>query len=181
MSHMGATTLLTMEQFERIEGDDHLELLKGELIRLPPPQNAHMDACEKLYDRLKSEIEELRTTRPGLSIGKVHIERGYLLSGDPASWLRPDVSITYPDQPVDRYLLGAPMIVFEVVSEYDTAAQIAEKVELFLANGAKEVWVIYPETQRAWLYDGSGIARERTSISTPLLPGIEIPLDEILK
>jgi Uma2 family endonuclease len=180
MRDMGATTLLTLEQFERIEGDDHLELLKGELIRLPPPQDSHMDACENLYKRLDSAVEELKSTRSSLTLGKVHIERGYLLPGDPPSWLRPDVSITYPNQSVDRYLLGAPLIVFEVVSEYDTAAQIAEKVALFLANGAKEVWIIYPETRRAWLYDGSGTARERISISTPLLPGIEISLDQIL-
>jgi Uma2 family endonuclease len=180
MSHMGATTLLTLEQFERVEGDDHLELLKGELIRLPPPQDSHMDACENLYNRLKNDVKELLTRQPEIAIGRVHMERGYLLPGDPASWLRPDVSITHPNQPVNRYLLGAPLIAFEIVSEYDTAAQLAEKVDLFLANGAKEVWVIYPETRRAWLYDGSGTARERISISTPLLPGIEIPLDEIL-
>jgi Uma2 family endonuclease len=180
MSVMGATTLLTLEQFERIEGDDHLELLKGELIRLPPPQDSHMDACENLFKRLDRAVDELKIARPELPIGKVHMERGYLLAGDPPSWLRPDVSITHPSQPVDRYLLGAPLIVFEIVSEYDTAAQIAEKVILFLANGAKEVWVIYPETRRAWLYDGSGTAHERNSISTRLLPGIEIPLEEIL-
>jgi Uma2 family endonuclease len=180
MRDMSATTLLTLEQFERIEGDDHLELLKGELIRLPPPQRLHMLACEDLYDRLKIAVKELRTRQPEIAMGKVHMEMGYLFPGDPPSWLRPDVSITYPNQPGDRYYIGAPMIVFEVVSEYDTAAEIAEKVELFLAQGAKEVWVIYPETRRAWLYDGSGIARERTSISTPLLPGIEIKFDEIL-
>lgn len=180
MRVMGATTLLTLEQFERIEGDDHLELLKGELIRLPPPPDAHMEACEELYERLKTAVKELRTREPEIRIGKVHMERGYLLPGDPPSWLRPDVSITYPNQPVDRYLLGAPLVVFEIVSEYDTAAQIAEKVALFLANGAKEVWVIYPETRCAWLYDGSGTAHERTSISTPLLPGVEIPLEQIL-
>src|SRR5215469_689652 len=58
MSVMGATTLLTLEQFERIEGDDDLELLKGELVRLPPPQYTHMEECENLYDRLKLAVKE---------------------------------------------------------------------------------------------------------------------------
>jgi Uma2 family endonuclease len=180
MSVMGATTLLTLEQFERIEGDDHIELLKGELIRLPPPQRSHMEGCENLYKRLDRAVEELKTTRPEIPIGKVHMEMGYLFPGDPPTWLRPDVSITHPNQAGDRYYIGAPLIVFEIVSEYDTAPQIAEKVALFLANGAKEVWVIYPEMRRPWLYEGSGTAHERTSISTPLLQGIEIPLEQIL-
>ncbi len=177
---MGATTLLTLEQFERIEGDDHLELLKGELIRLPPPQRLHMESCEALFERLKIAVSQLRSAHPEIRIGKVHIEMGYLLPGDPPTWLRPDVSITYFDQPGERYYEGSPLMVFEVVSEYDTARQIAEKVALFLANGAKEVWMIYPDTRRAWVYDGSGIARELQPIRTPLLLGVEIPLEEIL-
>ena len=35
-------------------------------------------------------------------------------------------------------------MVFEVVSEYDTAARVDVKVATYLANGAAEVWVIYP-------------------------------------
>jgi Uma2 family endonuclease len=77
------------------------------------------------------------------------MEMGYLFPGDPPSWLHPAVSVTQPSQPGDRYYIGAPMIVFEVVSEYDTTAQIAEKVQLFLANGAKEMWIIYPDRHRA--------------------------------
>jgi Uma2 family endonuclease len=180
MNCMSTTTLLTMAEFERIEGDDHLELLKGELIRLPPPQFRHMEVCESLFEQLKAAVEELRKARADLRIGKVHMEMGYLLPGDPPTWLRPDVSLTHPEQRLDRYYLGAPLIVFEVVFEFDTARQIAEKVSEFLANGAKEVWVIYPDTRRAWVYDGSGTAREMQVIHTPLLPGIEIPLDEIL-
>jgi Uma2 family endonuclease len=176
---MGTTTLLTLEQFERIEGDDHLELLKGELIRLPPPQRAHMVTCEALFERLQIAVRQLRSAQPEIKIGKVHMEMGYLLPGDPPTWLRPDVSITYFDQPGVRYYEGSPLIVFEVVSEYDTARHIAEKVALFLANGAKEIRMIYPDTRRAWVYDGSGTAREMQLIRTPLLPGVEIPLDEI--
>lgn len=180
MNCMSTTTLLTMEEFERIQGDDHLELLKGELIRLPSPQRSHMVSCEELYDRLKRAIQEWRGAQPEIKIGRVHMEMGYLIPSDPATWLRPDVSITYPDQPGDRYYVGAPLIVFEIVSEYDTARRIAEKVSEFLANGAKEVWVIYPELRCAWVYNGSGAARQMQVIRTPLLPGIEIPLDEIL-
>jgi Uma2 family endonuclease len=177
---MSTTTLLTLEQFERIESDDYLELLKGELIRLPPPQLSHMLACEALFERLKIAVNQLRNSHPEVRVGKVHMEMGYLLPGDPPTWLRPDVSITYVDQPGVRYYEESPLIVFEVVSEYDTARQIAEKVALFLANGAKEVWMIYPDTRRAWAYDGSGTARELHAIRTPLLRGAEIPLDEIL-
>ncbi len=42
---------ISFEEFERLDfGTDHVELLKGVLIRRPPPFNAHMDVCEDLYE-----------------------------------------------------------------------------------------------------------------------------------
>jgi len=105
-----------------------------------------------------------------------------VLSSDPRSWLRPDLSLTHPNQPGDRYYEGAPLVVFEVVSEYDTATRQDAKVADYLANGAAEVWVIYPETRQAWVFRPSvpAATRETAAIHSDLLPGIEIPLDEIL-
>jgi Uma2 family endonuclease len=193
---MSTTTLLTFEQFERIAGKLELlngeliggplpELLKGEPERVPFPQRRHIQACKRLFKPLDAGLERFRGASPkepeGAALGEVFFEMGYMLPGDPPSWLRPDVSITHPDQPGDRYYEGGPLMVFEIVSEYDSAAQLAERVGQFLANGAREVWVIYPETREAWLYDGSGTARRMKSIQSPLLPGLEITLDEILK
>jgi Uma2 family endonuclease len=163
---MGTTTLMSFAEFERLEeGPDQIELLKGELIRVPPPQREHMEICEELFIRLRTEVDLARKTQLGVNLGKVHVEMGYLLSGDPRSWLRPDVSLTHPGQSGGRYYEGAPLMVFEVVSE-----------------SAAEVWVIYPDTRHAWVYDNSSPAArcETRSIRSPLLPGIEIPLEDIL-
>jgi Uma2 family endonuclease len=177
---MASTTLMSFADFERLEqGADQIELLNGELIRVPPPQNTHMDVCERLFKLLDAAVERLRQT--GRSLGKVHIERGYRFPGEPASWLIPDVSVTHPSQSVDRYYLGAPLIAFEVVSEFDTASQLDAKVAAFLSNGSVEVWLIYPDQRYAWVYDGSGAARKETqSIRSAPLSAIEIPLSEIL-
>ena len=99
-------------------------------------------------------------------------------SGDPGSWLKPDVSLTHPDQRIDRFYIGAPLIAFEVV---ERAVRLNEKVLAYLANGAAEVWLIYPDQRNALVYDGSAAVRNETrSIHTSLLPGIDIPLGEIL-
>jgi Uma2 family endonuclease len=179
---MATTTLMSFADFERLEqGADKIELLKGELIRVPPAQNDHMDVCESLFELLKAAVEHLRNTTPELRLGKVHMERGYLLGGERRSWLQPDVSLTHPDQPVDRYYIGAPLIAFEVVSEFDRAPELDAKVAEYLANGSAEVWLIYPQHRHAWVYDGTGTARRETrAVHSALLPGIDIPLDQIL-
>ena len=183
MDDMGTTTLMSFEEFELLDaGADDVELLRGELIRLPPPQRKHMEICERLFELLKAALERNRRANSGAGIGKLHIEMGYLVATDPRSWLQPDVSLTHPDQPGERYYVGAPLVVFEVVSEYDTATRLDKKVADYLAYGAAEVWVIYPELRHAWVYRGAGLTttRETEAIHSDLLPGIEIPLDEML-
>ena len=184
MTVMGTTTtLMSFAEFERLEqGPDQIELLKGELIRVPPPLSDHMEICHRLYKPLDAGVDLARKANPSVKLGKVFIEMGYLLSSDPRSWLRPDVSVTHPDQTKDRYYLGAPLMAFEIVSENDSARELEAKVTEFLAHGAAEVWVIYPDVRHAWVYNRStGAARcETKSIRSDLLPGIEIPLDEIL-
>lgn len=181
MKLMATTTLVSFAEFERLEwGADEVELLDGELIRMPPPIRSHMTTCESLYKPLDFAVEHLRGLNPDRKLGRVHIEMGYYFPGEPGSWLRPDVSVTHPEQPGDRYYLGAPLIAFEVVSENDRAEDLDHKVSMYLAHGAAEVWLIYPRQRHAVVFDRSGVRNETHSIHTDLLPGIEIPLDQIL-
>jgi Uma2 family endonuclease len=179
---MATTTLMSFADFERLEfGAGKTELLKGEVLQMPPAQRRHVESCERLRDLLKAAVEHLQNVSPALRLGKVHMEMGYRLLTEPASWLQPDVSLTHPDQPGDRYYLGAPLIAFEVVSENDRAPELEAKVAAYLANGSAEVWLIYPQQRYAWVYDNSGTAhKESNSVHTALLPGIEIPFSEIL-
>jgi Uma2 family endonuclease len=179
---MATTSLMSFAKFERLDqGPDEIELLKGELIRTPPPEREHMIICEQLFKLLDAAVDRLRQANPALKLGLVHMEQGYRLQGEPASWLRPDVSLTHPNQPFGRFYIGAPLIAFEVVSASDSASQLDEKVSEYLANGDSEAWLIYPKRRHAWVYDGSGAARQETrAIHTPQLPSIDIPLEEIL-
>ena len=183
MDYMGTTTLMSFAEFELLDfGADDVELLRGELIRLPPPQRKHVEICERLFELLKAALERWKRANSETGIGKLHMEMGYVISSDPRSWLRPDISLTHPDQPGDRYYEGAPLVAFEVVSEYDTANRLEKKVLDYLAHGTAEVWVIYPETRHARVHR-QGVpeeTRETEAIHSDLLPGIEIRLDEIL-
>jgi Uma2 family endonuclease len=179
MGVMATTTLMSFAEFERLDfGAEQLELLKGELIRLPPPYARHMEIVGRLFRLLHEAVESLRRER---EFGKVQIEMGYLFHGEPRSWLRPDVSIDHPDQSGEPYFEGAPLIAFEVVSEYDNAKDLEAEVAEYLANGSQEVWVIHPKVRHALVYGpGDAIRKESRAIHSDLLPGLEIPLESIL-
>jgi Uma2 family endonuclease len=180
MEGMGTTTTpMTFEEFERLDFDaDQVELLEGELIRMPPATSPHMDIVEALFLLLRAAVESCRER---LQVGTVHVERGYLLPGPSKSWLQPDVSLAHPQQTSGRYYEGAPMLAFEVVSENDRASDLNAKVRKYLAHGAHEVWVIYPKERNAQVFHQSGkVALEDQKIHSDLLPGIEIPFQQFL-
>src|SRR5450759_707062 len=111
MDDMGTTTLMSFAEFELLDwGADDVELLRGELIRLPPAQRKHMEICERLFELLKDALERWKRANSEAGIGKLHIEMGYLISSDPRSWLQPDLSLTHPNQAGERYYEGAPLV-----------------------------------------------------------------------
>src|SRR5579862_2164938 len=116
---MAATTLMSFAEFERLDqGADHIELLEGELIRVPPAKLRHNQIAQRLLMALCAALEDLRAANPAAPLGQAYHEMGYDLTRDPASWLQPDVSITHPNQGAGDYFNGAALLVFEIVSEW---------------------------------------------------------------
>ena len=175
------TTPVSIAEFEAMDDSfEDLELLNGEVIRMPFAQKKHMDISESLYQELKAALEHLRQTIPDRKFGRVHIEMPYYFENEPNSWIRPDVSLTHPDQPFERWYLGSPLIAFEIVSRNEPAARLDEKISVYLEHGASEVWVIYPTGRHALVYSATGVRNETRAFRSELLPGVEIPLDRIL-
>jgi len=165
---------LTFADFEQLaEGTDTLELLQGELIRVPPPKRKHMECAHRLYEALRVALE----SKPP-RLGTPYIEMGYRIDRD--TWLRPDVSVSAAGQRGDDYFEGAPALAIEIVSESNSAAEMEAKTEVFLANGASEVWLIYPKAQRAWIYRASGSAERVEELASPLLPNLRVPIRDLL-
>lgn len=123
------------------------ELLEGELIQLPPAKDEHNLIVQAIFVLL------LRHGVPGL-----RTEAGYQIKSD--TWLQPDVSVTWPDQPKENgYLQGSPMIAVEVVSPGNAAGEIDRKTNAYLQHGAKEVWVVYPRTRMMIVHKATSIAK----------------------
>lgn len=173
--------LLGFAEFERQDSRaGQVELLRGEPIRVPPAERVHNEIRENLYYRLRAAVERLRARHPDFHLGDVHLAMGYVVRAAPRSWLQPDVSLAHPEQLGDGYYEGAPLLLFEVVSAHDRALTLEGKLTEYLANGTLEAWVLYPDWPCAWVYHSSETKRRETrSIRSALLPGIEIPFEEI--
>ena len=129
---MSTTSIITFADFEQMrETPGKQELIDGELIEIPPAKYRHMDISKRVFMRLSSG-----------PVGKrAYFEMGYRIG---SGWLVPDVSVTRPNQVVTDYLIGSPALAVEILSPDNRASLVARKLNLYLAEGAEEVWVIDP-------------------------------------
>jgi Uma2 family endonuclease len=89
----------------------------------------------------------------------------------------PDVSIVRGGKPKERFFKTPPLVVVEVLSPEDRFADLQSKIDDYLAFGVDAVWVLDPETKRAFMHKlGSshevmdGVLREADLV---------VPLDEV--
>ena len=172
---MGTTTLLSFEEFEQLPDEPgKLELLDGELIRLPPAKRKHMEIARRMQILLMRAVEKTRTAA---KLGEVYHETGYKFAM--RAWLQPDVSIPYRDQPSEDYFESAPALAVEIISESNTAEQMDRKVRTYLTNGSVEVWLVYPKTHRVWVYREGHAEEFQNVLRSTLLPNLEIDLKQL--
>jgi len=170
-----STSLLTFAEFEQLPDEPgKLELLDGELIRLPPSRTRNMRIAERLYEVLRQELDRASGS---FRLGFVHMEFGYKIGAN--AWLQPDVSIEYEGQTENDYLEDAPALAVEVISESNRADQMDRKVKKYLSGGAIEVWVVYPKTQCVWIFRQGQAEEFRGVLRSEIIPGLTIDLTSL--
>lgn len=164
---MSAITQLTAEEFLNLpDTPGKQELLDGELISLPPARNDHSIIARAFQELLLTALDKSR----------VWFLEGYQLK---RGWLIPDVSVTWPDQPVSGWFQGAPMIAIEIVSRGNTAYEIDRKVGAYLQEGGAEIWVVYPATRSMTVFRKDETLRI-TDVYRCERIGVAVKLDELL-
>lgn len=112
-----------------------------------------------------------------------------LITTDPDETKVPDVSFVHDrvprDGPYPTFLQGAPDLAIEVKSNGATERQVMAKVEQYLANGARVVWVVRPNVRTLTIYRAGQPARVVTEDDdledSDLLPGFRYPLRRLFQ
>lgn len=177
---MGATTtLVTVQEFiERPQVEGFIEeLVAGEVISMPVAGQPH--------EVTKSNLNRLLTAwtlhHPTL---RVFIETAYQLDDNcliPTLSLLSSVRIVPASTGVFQ---KAPELAIEVVSS-EKAAHLETKIELYLAHGAKSVWVAYPQRRVVRIFDPAGRGKrfehEQELVDPDVLPGFGVPTSAIFE
>jgi len=163
--------------------DKRLELVEGEIIEMNPSAGGHGLVVSKI-DRLIRVFAE--QNQLGETTGA---ETGFLLQKNPIgkdTVRAPDVGFIAAGRLSSEMLKGyiplAPDLAVEVVSEYDTATEIIERVSDFLRAGTRMVWVFYPKPRTAVVHTPYGsrtIDSDGVLDGGDVLPGFSVPVSEV--
>ncbi len=174
---MGAKTLMSVEEFDRLAEPDELsyELDEGELVVMTKPRPLH----NRIVISLTFELQAFVKSNP---VGEVfNSDNFYVLS--PNTKRAPDVSFLRDerakqiDPGVD--IPGAPDLAVEVLLPNDTVSAMRRKIRQYFAAGAQIVWVVYPETREVEVWREAAraqiILQETDLLEVPdLLPGFSL-------
>ena len=115
---------------------------------------------------------------------------GFFLSREPETVVAPDAAVVRADRLPPRsertgYLDLVPDLVVEVVSPSDSQPEIDAKVGLYLAAGARLVWVAYPRPRSVRVHRPG---REPVELSEgdvldgeDVLPGFRLPVADAFR
>ncbi len=178
---MGATTtMVTVREFlqlPELEGE-RMELIGGEVVTMGRGKPPH----EIVKSNLTRILVLWFAQNP---IAEVFPESMFQV--DDRNAFIPDLSVVFSGRVTSgarAWWQGSPEIAVEVVSS-ETAARLEEKITRYLANGAKSVWVAFPESRIVRVIDASGLSRkfdhDQTLEDPAALPGFSTPVSAIFK
>jgi Uma2 family endonuclease len=150
---MGTTTqLMTAEELLKLtRGEFRYELVKGELRKMSPAGSEHGAIIVNLTSPLDQYVKANQ-------LGRVFgAETGFKLASDPDTVRALDIAFVRreripPTGIPKEYWPGAPDLAIEVLSPRDTVYAVDEKVEEWLAAGARAVWVVNPKRRTVTVY-----------------------------
>jgi len=171
---------LTVEEFWQLFEGKPYELVHGEVMEITPGVYNHGVTANLIGTILRNFIDRLKL---GQIVGA---ETGFQLSkktlrAPDAAFISNEKLKTITDQ--DKYLPFAPDLAVEVVSKHDTADEVQDKVNLYLAAGTSLVWLLYANLEQVVVHradrTSKTISRDGILEGEDLLPGLVIRVSDL--
>jgi len=155
MSTVAAPARMTAEEFAEWvprpeKADRWFELVRGEVIELPPPMKPHGRVCVRVGFLLEGYV---RQRNFGYVTGN---DSGVILERDPDTVRGPDVALYEDARSFEelhpKYGEVPPRLAVEVMSPSDRIGRVMDKVSDYLRNGVALVWLVDPEVRNVTVY-----------------------------
>ena len=179
---------LTVEEFLELpdtEDRRKMELDEGELYIMPRPRRAHQAWHLGIGWHIESYLRGFDDPPAELFLDFI-----VALSLESRILLAPDLSLVLRERLElvgDRMVNGCPDIAIEILSS-DRSRDLVRKRHLYAEAGVPEYWIFDPDGDLVTLLELRGeeyveraVLGADDTLTTPLLPGLAIPLADIMR
>jgi Uma2 family endonuclease len=170
--------------------DERLELIKGKIFKMSPaPSRIHQKISQEISGMLFGFLKE-RTCEVYTAPFDIRLPRKSNADKDIITVVQPDICVICdPSRLDDRGCIGAPDIVVEILSPGNSKKELRSKYEVYEESGVKEYWIVWPEHKTfvkyalddKGKYQPSRVMTLGDEVTTPVLPGFVLKLDEVFK
>lgn len=157
------------------------EVIEGRLYMAPAPMPRHQIVLGRLLVRLQPPVEAAG--------GIVLIAPCDLRLAEDAGVVQPDLIVVGPDRVgvvKDRYVLGVPSLLIEVLSPSNTPHDVDRKWKLYLKHRVPEYWIVDPHDDviepfvlREDVYASGGRFGAGSRVESEALAGVQVAADEV--
>ena len=177
---------MSLDEFLALgETDERLELFDGVLYLMSSPTKDHQFLMRRMGILFEAFLDDF-----DLPPYEVHHDMTTILSEELQRVVEPDLVVILAgraDIGGVRHVEGVPDIVVEILSS-DRAHDLVFKRRIYAEAGVREYWIFDPVNDTVLLLELQGnqyVERARftaaDTLTTPLLPGLAIPLADIFR
>ncbi len=181
-----AQKLITAEEFRKMPDPSNgssLELVRGELVTMPPAGFEHGDIQLGIGSLLRGFVRPRK-------LGRVVVESGLITERNPDTVRGPDISFWSAKRlPLRKRPRGYPTVAadlcVEILSPGDRWKVIRAKLEEYFGRGVRMVWVVNPADRTVTVYrspsKGTVLHEDETLGGEDVLPGFSCSVAELFE
>jgi Uma2 family endonuclease len=98
----------------------------------------------------------------------------------PTRYRIPDICVVVGAEPQEQAFTKPPFLCIEILSVEDRMVRVQERIDDYLEFGVRYVWLINPQTRKAWIYTSDGAREAKDGVLRTAAPEIAVPLSEVL-
>ncbi len=177
-----ATLRFTYRDYLLLPEDRRYEIVDGDLFMTPAPTTYHQRISRNLVFFLHRHVLET-------AVGEILQAPCDVVLSD-TDVVQPDILFVSKERSAiigEKYVSAAPDLVVEILSEATAERDRTIKAKLYARAGVQELWIVNPIGKTVEVLRNTGAGFDRIALYqaddillSPTLPGLEIPLREIL-
>jgi Uma2 family endonuclease len=164
-----------------------VEIIKGRVFKMnAAPKRIHQKISGRLFLKFGNFLEGKKCEVYDAPFD-VRLSKNYDGNDTIFTVVQPDICVICDPNKLDEAgCLGAPDLIVEILSPGNSKKELQNKYEVYEESGVLEYWVISPEAETLLVYtlingkyQASKLYTSGDQISTPILPGLSIDLEEL--